>query len=186
MRRLGADIATSSSSNELRDVPPGVPHPKQNLHAGKKRRRELSVHEKLKIISYRKLHDEKETLARFPEICRSTLSRMMRNEKEIRKRVAKGVFKEKRRTPLKKYAEMGASMEKFFREVREAHGAVSRGLMEAFILTLPPEVYQDYFTITQSGQDEFWFRWRRFYGLTYRRFSGGEAIHSWRLHGSGG
>jgi len=60
---------------------------------------------------------------------------------------------------------MGAAMKKFFLQGREAHGAVSSGLMEAFIFTFPPEVYQDYFTITRSGQDEFFQRCRKFFGL---------------------
>lgn len=97
---------------------------------------------------------------------------MMSKESDIAKTVSKGFGEVKRKRPLQKYVDMGKAMFKFFLEVREAHGAVSRGLMESYMLSLPEDVRQEYFSITRSGQDEFWQRWRKFYGLTYRRFSG--------------
>jgi len=60
----------------------------------------------------------------------------------------------------------------FFRQVCEAQGAVSRGLLEAYVLTLPREIYQEFFTVTRSGQDEFWHRWKKFYGVSLRRVGG--------------
>ncbi len=46
-------------------------------------------------------------------------------------------------------------MRDFLRNAREAHGAVSRGLLEAFAATLPTEIKLDLLTVSRSSQFEF-------------------------------
>ena len=126
----------------------------------------------MQIVAYRKTHSMRETITKYPELCEKTVYRMMKEGRKLATKVHKGFAKQKRSRPLQKYREMGVAVDKFFREVRDAQGAVSRGLLDCFIPSLPARVTQDFFKITRSGRDEVWQRWRRFYGTTYRRISG--------------
>ena len=57
---------------------------------------------------------------------------MMKEERKLASKVHKGFAKQKRSRPLQKYREMGVAVDKFFKEVQDAHGAVPRGLLECF------------------------------------------------------
>lgn len=127
---------------------------------------------KWEIIKYKKTHSKAETLKKFPEISESTLKRLVRRSDEIKKRVVKGIGGKKRDIPLKKYKDMGEKLLQFFNRIREAHGAVSRDLLESYAMTLPAEIVKDHFTTNPSSRDDFWTKWKRRYGLTYRRISG--------------
>ena len=101
---------------------------------------DLSAQEKLKVIAFRKGNTESATLAQFPSVSRSTLKRMMKEQNALAKLASKGLGCKKRKQPMKKYKEMGQAVDLFFRSIREAHGAVTRSLLEAFILTLSPDI----------------------------------------------
>ena len=83
---------------------------------------------KKKVLNYKKTHTNQETLARFPEISLSTLKRMKIQEAGIRTAVHSGRAQIKRKRPLAKYAPLGERLNKFFVMVRDAQGAVTRGL----------------------------------------------------------
>ena len=78
----------------------------------------------------------------------------------------------KRVRPLIKYAVLGEKLYTFFVLVRDANGAVTRGLLEEFITGLPKEVQCDLMAMSAHRRDEFFSRWRRWYKIVYRRVTG--------------
>lgn len=142
------------------------------MNPKKKVRREVTVRTKVEILAHAKLHRNATTLKKYPEISASTLTRMKKKAAVLVKAVAKGNLKGKRRRGPSKYADLWKAVYDFFVEVREANGPVSRDLLESFMLTLAPGIVKDFFQITSSGRDEFWKRWRTWYGVVYRRAAG--------------
>lgn len=142
------------------------------LKPKRKARRDMTVARKVEILNFRKNHSVQATLDRYPEICKRTLQRMAKEESKLRARLHKGGGSVKRRVPLKKYFDMGEQMHQFFIRIRDAHGAVSRDLLESYALSLPEAIRKDYFSINESSRDDVWKRWRRWYGVVYRRISG--------------
>ncbi len=139
----------------------------------KKRRRELPIGTRLEVLKFSKTHSNAETLRQFPEVSASTLTRIKRNETAICKAAEKGKHKEKRvKNHLRKYQALGEAFHKFFLCVRDAHGGVSRNLLEAYALTLPEDIVKDFNQVNKSSKDIFWQRWRRLHSVVYRRVSG--------------
>ena len=148
LRAHGAAVTTSSCPGDVANLP--TPQPGDfAILPNRKVRRELNAGQKLDILAFRKPHSREETLKKFSEISESTLKRLMKKENFLKKAVARGHGYQKRLCPLKKYRDMWVAMDVFFRQVREAHGAVSRNLLEAFAMSLPDVVKQDYFTVTR-------------------------------------
>lgn len=98
--------------------------------------------------------------------------RLKAQEHSLRKNVVKGQGAVKRQKGFMKYDELSKALFSFFVNVRDAHGAVSRGLLEAYAFNLPDGVKKDYFAVNRTSQDDFWKRWRTFHGIVYRRVGG--------------
>ena len=138
----------------------------------KKPRRELNLAAKNEILNFRKTHTAKETLAKFPEVSPSTLKRIQRHAGQIEKAYHSGRGSTKRKVPLKMYKARGEKLHEFFMQVRDAHGAVTRGLLEEFAAGLPPEITHTFMSKGAYRRDEFFSRWRKWYGIVYRRVTG--------------
>lgn len=138
----------------------------------RKERRELDVRQSVNVLNYRATHSINSTLERFPEISKSTLLRKKRKEAKLRKELWKGKGTSKRTKGFSKYDALAKQLYQFFTNIRDLHGGVSRGLLEAYALTLPDDVKKDYFQVNRTSQDDFWKRWRTFYDVVYRRVSG--------------
>ena len=63
-------------------------------------------------------------------------------------------------------------MHEFYVLIRDAQGAVTRALLEQFILGLPQEIQRDLMSKGEHRRDEFFARWRRWYKIVYRRVTG--------------
>ncbi|EPS72038.1 hypothetical protein M569_02720 [Genlisea aurea] len=127
----------------------------------------------MEVLKFAKTHSNAETLRQFPEVSASTLTRIKRNETIIRKAAEKGKQKQKRvKNHLRKYQALGEAFHKFFLCVRDAHGGVSRNLLEVYALTMPEDVVKDFHRVNKSSKDIFWQRWRQMYHVVYRRVSG--------------
>ena len=116
-------------------VPVAVP-----VSASRKVRRDLSFMQKHEALLFNKNHSVKETLAKFPELSRATLFRMKKQGHVFAKAVHAQRAHVKRIKPLAKYRVLGEHVNEFFISVREAHGAVTRALLESFIGTLPSDI----------------------------------------------
>ena len=101
----------------------------------------------------------------------------------LTKQLQLGAKDMKRQIALQKYHELGEALVQFSRRIREAHGAVSRDLLESFAMTLRNEVKKDYFALNQSSK-------RRLLealasSIRHRIPSnfGGQTIHTYELLG---
>ena len=134
--------------------------------------------EALKCLSQSNLE---KTMAVFPEMSRSTIMRLRKNAEEIRKAVHAGRGSMKKRMPLIKYRALGEKVYEFFVRVRDAQGAVSRSLLESYIVSLPQDIQLDLMSMKVHRRDEFFTRWRRFYRVVYRRITGVKQDFSIRV-----
>ena len=138
----------------------------------RKRKRVLSLATKNEIIKFRKTHSLAETMACYPEASRSTIIRLKGKDREIQKAIHGGRGQVKRSKALSKYKALGENLHSFFVLVRDAHGAVSRALLEEYIAGLPQEIQLDLMEKAVHRCDEFFTRWRRWYKIVYRRVTG--------------
>lgn len=111
-----------------------------NINPNKKPRRDLSIGHKVMILNYRKFNSVARTLVRFLEVSERTLRRMKLAKANLTKQLQLGAKDMKRQIALQKYHELGEALVQFSRRIREAHGAVSRDLLESFAMTLRNDV----------------------------------------------
>ena len=74
----------------------------------------------------------------------------------------------KRVKPFVKYAALADKLFKFFCNIRDANGAVTKGLLQAYVVSLPDEIKKDFLSVNRTSQEDFWKRWQTAYGLTHR------------------
>ena len=137
----------------------------------KKSRRDLSLNTKHEIVKFRASHTLQETLAHFPETSRRAAMRAKFDAAKILKAVHARKGSVKRQRPLVKYAVLGEKLFEFFCMIRDAQGAVSRGLLEEYISSSPAEVQLDLMQKGDHRRDKFSCRWRAHYHVVYRRIT---------------
>ena len=90
-------------------------------------------------------------MACYPEASRSTIIRLKGKDHEIQKAIHGGRGQVKRSKALSKYKALGS----FFVHVGDAHGAVTRALLEEYIAGLPQEIQLDLMEKAVHRRDEF-------------------------------
>ena len=96
-----------------------------------------------------------EAKARFPEVCEWAIKSIKRKEDQIQKDFHAGLGLRNRKRPLMKYQKLGQALFDFFITIRDAHGGVSRTLLEEFILTTPAHIQLDLMSLRDHRRDEF-------------------------------